>query len=218
MALTSTGTLGRAWPAEDRPGSAIAFHGARITLAVAVAVLTYMLFPASPAIDFPVYEVGSVASDNVIAPFAFRVLKSEAELKAEREAVVRGVEPVYDFTPAALDSARQSLTMFGNAIAEASRSTPATVMASIQRTGLSWGVSLSQAQAYYLSSERRRSAMIMALTRVFDRWLATGVANSGTLDSVRGVIVVRSRGEDRRFPAERVATVKLLVSRARLLH
>ena len=37
-------------------------HGLRIALALALAVFTYLLFPASPAVDFPVYEVGSVAS------------------------------------------------------------------------------------------------------------------------------------------------------------
>src|SRR5436305_3395327 len=97
----------------------MSFHLARIGVAVALAVLTYALFPASPAVDLPIYEVGSVASDNVIAPFAFRVLKTPAELKLERDAVVRAVEPVYDFVPAALDTARQALAAINSAIAEA---------------------------------------------------------------------------------------------------
>src|SRR6478609_3309087 len=91
-----------AMPRESR----LAFHGARIGVAVALAVLTYILFPAAPAVDLPVYEVGSVASDNVIAPFAFRVLKTPVELKTEQDAVVRNLEPVYDLAPAALDTAR----------------------------------------------------------------------------------------------------------------
>jgi len=219
MTMTSTGAFARASPTvEPPPRSAVAFHGARIALGVGVAVLTFLLFPASPAIDFPVYEVGSVASDNVIAPFAFRVLKSQDELNAEREAVLRGVEPVFDFTPAALDSARQSLLAFGGAIAEASKAPPEAIRSAIQRAGLSWGVSLNQAQAEYFQSDRKRTAMMTALTRVFDHWLATGVATTGALDSVRGVIVVRSRGEDRRMPADSVATFNTLVSRARQVH
>ena len=78
--------------------SPLAFHGARVAVAVVLAVLTYVLFPASPAVDLPVYEVGSVASSNVIAPFAFRVLKTPAELKTERDAV-RAVEPVFGLFP-----------------------------------------------------------------------------------------------------------------------
>src|SRR6266550_7288159 len=107
----------RAHAADAAPRrSRLRFHGPRVALALALAVFTYLLFPASPAVDFPVYEVGSVASDNVIAPFAFSVPKSDAELQKERDAVVRGVEPVYDYVPAALDSARASVEGFGSAL------------------------------------------------------------------------------------------------------
>ena len=51
-------------------------HGARGLVAIALAVATYLLFPTAPAIEFPVLEVGTVAPENVIAPFAFRVPKS----------------------------------------------------------------------------------------------------------------------------------------------
>jgi cyclic-di-AMP phosphodiesterase PgpH len=193
------------------------FHAARVGLGVALAVLTYVLFPAAPAIDFPIYEVGSVASDNVIAPFAFRVLKNERELEDEQRAVMRGVEPVYDFVPAALDSARQTLGAFNAAVAEAANTAPAAPV-SVQRAAAGWGVPLSVTQANYLMSARRRDALFGSLSRVFERWLSAGVASSGALDSVRGVIVVRMRGEDRRLPADSIATFNMLVSRARLLH
>src|SRR6185503_13070475 len=109
MTASATGQMTRATLNNMRPPERrVAFHAARLGLGVGLAVLTYVLFPASPAIDFPIYEVGSVASDNVIAPFAFRVLKNPSELNDERIAVVRGVEPVFDFVPAALDSAKQA--------------------------------------------------------------------------------------------------------------
>ena len=220
MPATNSGQLPRASPVDGLPSrSSFGFHAARIGLGVALAVITYLLFPASPAIDFPVYEVGSVASDNVISPFAFRVLKTDAELKAERDAVVRGVEPVYEFVPAALDTSRQTLAGFARTVAQAAaNSNPQTAMAAVQRVGASWGVPLSPSQATYLLQDRRRTALVTSLSRVFDRWVAAGVANSGVLDSVRGVIVVRSHGEDRRLPADSIATFNILVSRARLLH
>src|SRR3954468_18558019 len=132
-----------AMPRESR----LAFHGARIGVAIGLAVLTYVLFPAAPAVDLPVYEVGSVASDNVIAPFAFRVLKTPVELKAEQDGVVRNVEPVYNYVPAALDSARQAFGAFAAAIADAAtaNSGPAALTA-IQRTSASWGIQLTGAQ------------------------------------------------------------------------
>jgi len=203
-------------PRQRRP--LLAFHGPRVALGVALAVLTFALFPASPAVDFPIYEIGSVASDNVIAPFAFRVLKTNAELQSERDAVVRGVEPVYDFVPAALDSARRSLSVFATAITQVSAGTPQVAIAAIQRAASSWGMGLSVAQAAYLASERRRTALFQSLDRVFTRWLSAGVASSGALDSVRGAIVVRSGRDERRVDSESVATFSMLVSRARLIH
>jgi len=196
----------------------LAFHVARVSLGVSLAVLTYLLFPASPAVDFPVYEVGSVASDNVIAPFAFRVLKTNAELRNERDAILRGVEPVYDFVPAAADSARQALTAFNAAVTQAANSAPQAPAAAVQRAAASWGLRLSPTEATYLATERHRTALFGAIQRVVDRWLAAGVASAGAFDSVRGEIVVRSGGEDRRLPADSVATFNVLVSRARLIH
>ena len=199
----------------------VAFHAVRIAIAAALAILTYLLFPASPAVDFPVYEVGSVASDNVIAPFAFRVLKTPSELDAERDAAVRGVEPVFDFVPAALDTARDALAAFGAAIAQAATSGGGNAQAAvpaIQRAATSWGISVTVPQATYLASSARRTALFQAVDRSFQRWLSAGVASAGALDSVRGEIVIRSGAQDRRVSSDSVATFNMLVSRARLIH
>jgi putative nucleotidyltransferase with HDIG domain len=214
---------------DDRPPSALPAervaarlalpqHAARVALAVGLAVLTFLLFPASPATDLPIYEVGSVASDNVIAPVAFRVLKTSSELQTERDAVARGVEPVYDFVPGALDTARQALAGFGSAVSQAAATNPQSAAAAVQRTAQTWGMPLSAGQAAYLANPPRRGALITSVSRAFDRWLAAGVASAGALDSVRGAIVVRTGGEDRRLPADSVATFNMLVSRARLIH
>jgi hypothetical protein len=174
------------------------FHGVRVAVAVALAVLTVLLFPASPAVDFPIYEVGSVASDNVIAPFAFKVLKTDAELSAERESAARSVEPVYVFAPAALDSARRFLTGFMGSVAQAANASADSPSVAVQQAAGSWGIQLTTSQANYIANARRREALTQALGRVFDRWLSAGVATAGSLDSVRGSIVLRSKGEDRR--------------------
>ena len=53
----------------------VGYHGLRIALLVLLAVVTYLLFPNAPAVDSPIFEVGSVATENVIAPFAYVVPK-----------------------------------------------------------------------------------------------------------------------------------------------
>ncbi|HTE47005.1 MAG TPA: HDIG domain-containing protein, partial [Gemmatimonadaceae bacterium] len=57
-----------------------------------------------------------------------------------------------------------------------------------------------------------------ALKQVFDRYLSVGVASAGALDSARGMVIVRSRTEERRIPIDSVPTFARLVSRARLIH
>jgi hypothetical protein len=69
-------------------------HGYRAAVAFALALLTYLLFPAAPAAEFPLLEVGTVATEDVIAPFAFRVPKSPDELERERAAAAGAALPV----------------------------------------------------------------------------------------------------------------------------
>jgi putative nucleotidyltransferase with HDIG domain len=202
-------------PAERRGPS---FHAARIGLAVALALLTYALFRTAPAVDLPIYEVGSVASDNVISPFAFHVLKTPDELEKERTAIANGVEPVFAFVPSAVDSSKAALNAFGAAITDAATASPQTGPAAIQRAAAVWGITLSTNQASYLANPTRRAAMFSAINRSFDRWLSAGVAVAGALDSVRGSVVIRVGSEDRRRPVDSVATFNMLVSRARLIH
>jgi cyclic-di-AMP phosphodiesterase PgpH len=205
--------------APPRRREAFLFHGSRIGLALLLAVFTYVLFPASPAVDFPIYEVGSVASDNVIAPFAFRVLKTPDELQRERDALVRAAEPIYLYVPAALDSARTQLADLADAIDAAARVSPdpTVVVAAIQRAALMRGMTFTPQEAQYLANTNRRGALFSNVRRAFDRWLGAGVTSSGALDNVRGDIVLRVGHEDRRLSADSLLTFNMLVSRAVLL-
>lgn len=200
------------------PGRSLSFHLLRVGLGVALALLTYGLFRTAPAVDLPIYEVGSVAVDNVISPFAFRVLKTKDELEKERAAIANGVDPVFSFVPSALDTAKMTLAAFGRAIAQAATANPQTAVTSVQRASSSWGITLSTNQAAYLANAPRRTAMLQAINRVFDRWLSEGVATAGALDSVRGSVVVRVGNEDRRRSVDSVATFNMLVTRAKLIH
>jgi putative nucleotidyltransferase with HDIG domain len=89
----------------ERPGR-IAGHGARWGLLLALALLTYLLFPVPGGTAS--YEVGEIAADEVIAPFEFPVYKSAADLQLEQDEWARTVYPVYEFREEVLDSVRQS--------------------------------------------------------------------------------------------------------------
>ena len=198
------------------------YHGSRFALALALAVLAHVLFPSSPASDVPLYEVGSVAADNVIAPFAFGVRKDPVELRRERDEMARSAEPVMVYSSAALDSTTTQYRVLMNAVDAAAPDTMAAptpaVTAAVQRAAGQWGVTLSPNEAAYLATGRRRHAIQSSLDRVFSRWLASGVAPSGSLDTVRGDVVLKRASEERRAPADSVPTFSTFVSRARLLH
>jgi len=195
----------------------LGFHGRRVALAVGLAIFTYLLFPASPVVDFPVYEVGSVASDNVIAPFAFSVPKSETELSKERDAAAATVEPVFDFVPAALDSTRRQLAALTDTL-DVSAASQGNVVLAIQQAAAAHGITLTAPEGAYLAQDRRRGAVMGAVQRVFDKWLGDGVASRGALDNVRGDVILRNGKDERRLSSDSIETFSRLVSRARLIH
>ena len=94
----------------------LGYHGLRIALLVSLAVVTYLLFPNAPAIDSPIFEVGSVATENVIAPFAFVVPKSPSALVQERDELAQSVKPILEYRQAALDSSQNQLRAFIDSI------------------------------------------------------------------------------------------------------
>ena len=97
----------------ERPGL-IAGHGARWGLLLALALLTYLLFPVPGGTE--TYEVGDIAADEVIAPFDFPVYKYDEDLERERERWERQVFPVYEYRQDVLDSVRQNANALFSAL------------------------------------------------------------------------------------------------------
>jgi putative nucleotidyltransferase with HDIG domain len=197
----------------------VVHHGLRVLVLVSVALVTFLLFPASPAVEFPVLEVGAVAPENVIAPFEFRVAKSPEELAREEEDAVRSVVPVFQYVPAALDSARRELDAFMRALAAAvptGRSTGDRAL-STQQAATAQGVTLTAEEAEYLSAPANRAAMREAVGSVIDRELAQGVVSPGALDSVRGTLLLRRDSAERQISADSLMTFGTLLARARLV-
>lgn len=212
--------LGRLWAVLDPARrSTLSYHGARAGIALGLAALTSALFPASPAVEVPIYEVGSVAGDNVIAPFAFTVPKAEAELAREREELLRAAEPIFVYVPGALDSARRQLRSFDETVAAAAGTTdPRFAIPAIQHVASTYGLQLTVDEAAYLAQAGRRASLSQAVRRVFERWLAGGVAQTGVLDTIRGGLLLRRGNDERRISPDDIATFGSLLSRARLIH
>lgn len=205
------------------PGSRVAYHGSRIALLVALAIVTYLLFPSAPAVDSPIFEVGSVATDNVIAPFAFVVPKTPAALAQERDELARSVKPILQYVPAALDTAQRQLRTFMDSVsAVGARSTAAHASAAAARAAIvqaaaAQGVSLTTQEAEYLAGNVRRRALEDAVRRVYARWLAEGIVAGSTVDQLRGDVIVRRDGQERSVMVDSLLSFGGLLSRARAL-
>ena len=194
-----------------------AVHGPRLALAVGLALLTFALFPEAPATQIPIYEVGAVATDNVIAPFAYDVPKSDAELKNERDDIARATEPLFTFVPEALDTARGLLAAFENALGAAASTRPQNLGA-LEQAARTYGIALTPDEAAYLAAPARRQRLFATINRVFDRWVAGGVVASGAVDQLRGEVLLRRGTDERRLNVDSLLSFGQLVSRARLLN
>lgn len=216
--------LERIVAATEPPGrwDRIAYHGTRVAVLLLLAVLTYLLFPSAPAVESPIFEVGSVATDNVIAPFAFNVPKSPAQLEREREELARSVKPILDYRPAALDSAQGQLRVLEDSLASALQDVPrprtvAALRTAVQRSAASLGLTLTNGEADYLANAGRRRAMEDAVRRAYARWLGAGVVSSAATDEIRGEVIVRRGTDERSILLDSLLTFGTFLQHARSL-
>jgi hypothetical protein len=210
----------RAVPILDPPPRGLGYHARRALFIVGLAIATYVLFPASPAVDVPIFEVGGVANQDVIAPFAFTVRKSEAELAKEREELARSAKPIFTYSATTRDSVLRTLDEFMTAVgrAAASAGSPREAVPAVQRAASDFNVTLLPGEAEYLAVSSRRATMREGIRRVYARWLSAGVTSSSALDDVRGEVILRQGSEERNMLSDSLLTFSALLSRARLVH
>jgi len=172
--------------------SRLMFHGVRWGLLVAVALLTYALYPVARTFDTPVLEPGEVSSVEVVAPFAYRVPKTAAEITREAGALAATARPVYQYQRAAVDSVTEQVDRLFAAL-DAERSDSARVEAARRL-----GVRLQPEEASYLRAGNRPAAFRRALLRMAGEELGRGVPPSGTIEfELSREVVVRSDGRER---------------------
>lgn len=125
-----------------------------------VAVLTALFFfPYDKSLDFSDWEVGKPAREEVIADFTFPILKSELELKLEREAARESIPPVLRFDETLTERKLAELDSFFSAIEWV-----ATTGASDSALGKvirDWGLQLSPETTALLVSQIRQKSKAM---------------------------------------------------------
>ncbi|HXE56764.1 MAG TPA: HDIG domain-containing protein [Gemmatimonadales bacterium] len=182
-------------------GRGLRFHAARWALALAVAAVTYLVFPSATA-DSRVLSIGRIADRDIFSPIGFAVRKTDAEIAREAEARAAAVRPIYTFSEAATDSILGAIRVFFGALERSRAIQPAVV----RGVADAHGIVLTEEEAHYLASPAYRRALGEALVGFMARFLSQGVADAGPLREELHSQVVLRRG-----PAE------LLVSRDSIL-
>lgn len=191
------------------------FHFKRWLPLLAVAVITYLVFPPPQAAGPAAPRLGQVARENVVAPFAFTVRKSADELAREGESRAITTPPVYRFSAAAYDSAMSASRGFFADLERIAASQLAdfraedVVRAAIDR------VHLEPAAAQYLADSARRRTLGTATTHFLAEALSQGVADAGVMrgEPSRHVALLRNETE-RVIPRDSILTFADLMERA----
>lgn len=202
--------------------AAWARYGAGAALALVLAVLTVVSLPPGEGFRPPVYDVGSVASETVIAPFAFRVPRPELEVERERARRRADVPPLFVFDSTALDRVRDRLA----ALSRQLDSIPVRDDSASRREALerlralaeSAGVTLTPAEAEWLTFPSQRAAVFSAVRRTYERALPDGVAPSRALDALPATVRLRRGGEERTVATDAVQSWSDVLRVARRVH
>jgi putative nucleotidyltransferase with HDIG domain len=175
---------------------------------VALALITYRLYPSAPGVEVPLVAPGQVSPVDVVAPFRFAVPKDADEIAAEAGALAGTVRPIYEYRAGVTDSVAARAEQLFAALARASTPDAAVEM------GRSLGVRLSSDEAAFLLSGNRLPAFRAATLRFFNRELRRGVPASGVLEfELAREVVVRRDGAERVVPRDSVVSFQLFLTR-----
>ncbi len=210
----------------DTPGApwrAIwARYGAGAVFALVLALLTVLSLPPGEGFRTPVYDVGSVASETVIAPFAFRVPRPELDVERERARRRADVPPLFVFDSTALDSVRSRLAGLSRRLDSVpirdDTASRRMALEQIRDVAASAGVTLTTAEAEWLTFPSRRAAVFTAVRRTYERALPDGVAPSRTLDALPGTVRLLRSGEERSVATDAVQSWSDVLRVARSVH
>lgn len=190
-----------------------------LLLWLVITAVTVLLFPHQGAFRYTEYTVGSISKNEIIAPFTFEILRSDAELNTERDEARRSIDPVFVRVDSIPDMQLENLRGTVRLARQASdslftqRRAERTLPADIRRRSLSrvredYNLRLNEESWGYLLRNARLTARsgspldISLLETILRDLYGRGVLNK-TRESVvsdRGQVRVVDGGEERTLP------------------
>ncbi len=185
-------------------GERIFHHGARLVLLIALATLVTGFFPPAARMTIGRFEVGQVASEDVIARVPFRIPKTQGELQRDRALAMGSVPPTFDRVSQAGDSMGQGLRSFFDAVDSASATGERSAVERVLRSR-SLAATPSQVDALMRDDIRRlmRGVALRAATELIPQ----GVVDAGqALDITTSTITVHEGDSERSVPVGQLST------------
>ncbi len=168
------------------PRTRILLRSLLVTLVLAA---TLLAFPLQVSVNPPTYLEGTVAPEEIIAPFRFAVPKPQAELDRERARAAEAVLPVFTREDTRAELTRRLDRL--NAVRR-DRARSRQVLDSLR-------VALAPATLRMLAAPDTGRVLLQEAERVLDRALRTGLVgdeDAGLLDGYSRVRVSTDRGEE----------------------
>jgi hypothetical protein len=161
---------------------------------LAIALLTYVLFPVAQGFDLQSQqEIGDVSTQEVLAPFDFEVLKSPVEIALEADQLAAASHSVYDLRSNVVDSVLDRVNLVFD------RMEGAASPDELRNGATTLGLRLTGPEAEYLFAGDRRAQFRRSVNRMIQNYLPQGIAATGTVSSETGGQIWISDGNSERL-------------------
>jgi putative nucleotidyltransferase with HDIG domain len=175
-----------------------------VLLLVGLATLVTVLFPPTARMDVDRYEMGQIASADVIARVPFSVPKTPEELSRDEALAMASVPPTFDFVAEASDSMAHHLSTFFDQVDSAAATGDRASVERIlrERSLVATGSQVNALMDPDTRALLRRTAMSAAIDLI-----PQGVVDAGqALDVSTATVTVQEGGAERSVPREEVWT------------
>ncbi len=201
-------------------------HGVRILLVIVLALTIRLLFPLATTPELPEFEVGMVATKDVIARMSYNIYKRPEELSREKAEKTRSIYPIIEFVPDLRDSTFDridrffsqlderieslGLTVKGGKIMDPAVSHPDSVS---NRTRLiDWlgerGIDLDEESLFYLLEQRKRTLLSKKLKEYIARHTEKGILTDDSREKIkRDLAAVDIDGEEKILRLDKLETL-----------
>jgi cyclic-di-AMP phosphodiesterase PgpH len=159
-------------------------HGIRLALLLALAVLIHVLFPVSSLPDFPMYEIGDVPQQDIIATSTFDLPKNDEQLARERDEAAAAVAPVFRYDDSATDTVITRVRRFVAHLdsAAASAAADAERRERVRNLLNAYGFPISDETLDLLVVPAQRAALAASLERTITEELPSGIVSSSDFE------------------------------------